>query len=91
MAEMITRLSASESELLSPSLSGKATTGAERCLTAEILSSTDVVLLRACSSATDSEYSVKSHGDCVFFFETRGSLRRCSDSESESGSESSPD
>jgi len=87
---MITCLSASDSELLSSSLSGKATTGAERCLTAEILSSTEVVLLRACSSATDSEYCVKSHGDCVFFFETRGSLRR-SDSESDSSPDSDCD
>lgn len=42
------------------------------------------MLLRACSSATDSEYLVKSHGDCVFVFETRGST-------TSSSSDSSPD
>lgn len=82
---MITCLSGSESEAQSSSESGKATTGAERCLTAEILSFTDVVLLRSCSSATDSEYLVKSHGDCVFFFEPRGSTTSSSsDSSSDS-------
>ncbi|WVY92952.1 hypothetical protein V8G54_032040, partial [Vigna mungo] len=82
---IITCSSSSDSELWSSS----ATSGVERCRRAlEIFSSTEVVLLRACSSATDSVYLAKSHGDCVFFFETRASLCRPSSSESESDPDS---
>lgn len=76
-----TCLSGSESECSS---SGVWVMGTERCWRdLLILKSTEVVLRRACSSATDSEYAAKSQGDCFCRFGLSSTSSCCSSSYSD--------